>query len=239
MTTLPRGPTWIASVSALFVVVYFLVAGDPGSFAELGMATGPAGFAFILAHFVVMWLLLGALIYHTFHQLRSVHQIYASLPVADVYATEPYHAFTGLALRTALLITLDNYGWVAASPSTLRDPFGLGLTAFLAVLALVMFVWPLWGAHQMRASSKANALADNAVRFKEAAAELHRRLDARKVTGMDELNKSLGSLEIERAALIRIPTWPWQPGTFRGLVAALGLPIAVWLIQYVLQKVLT
>ena len=238
LTTLPRGPTWIASLGAVLAVVYFLLAGDIGSMAELGLATGPAGLALILLHFSAMWLLLGALIYHTFHQLRAVHQIYATLPVSDVYVTEPYYAFTGLALRTALLITLNNYGWVAASPSTLRDPFSLGLTVFLALLALIMFVWPLWGAHQMLVSSKAGALAQNALRFKDAAADLHRRLDARKPAGMDDLNKSLASLEIERAALMRIPTWPWHPGTFRGLVAALGLPIAVWLIQYVLQKVL-
>jgi hypothetical protein len=238
LTTLPRIPTWIASLGAMLGVVYFLLAGDPESLSELGLATGSAGLALTLVHFSVMWLLLGALIYHTFHQLRAVHQIYATLPVADVYATEPYYAFTGLALRTALLITLNNYGWVAASPSTLHNPFSLGLTAFLALLAVVMFVWPLWGAHQMLVSSKAGALAQNALRFKDAAADLHRRLDSRKPAGMDDLNKSLASLEIERTALMRIPTWPWHPGTFRGLVAALGLPIAVWLIQYVLQKVL-
>ncbi len=201
LTTLPRAPTWIASLGAVLAVVYFLVAGDLESLAELGLATGPAGYAFIILHFSVMWLLLGALIYHTFHQLRAVHQIYATLPVADVYATEPYYAFTGLALRTALLITLNNYGWVAASPATLRDPFSLGLTVFLAVLALVMFVWPLWGAHQMLVSSKAGALAQNASRFKQTVADLHRRLDSRKPAGMDDLNKSLASLEIERSGI--------------------------------------
>ncbi len=238
LTTLPRWPTLIASVGATFVVLWFLLTGGVEQVASLGLATTPAGLALVAVHFGVMWLLLGALIYHTFHQLRTVHQIYARHPVADIYASEPYHAFTGLALRTALLITLNNYGWVVADPATLRNPFSFGLTVFLAGLALLMFVWPLWGAHRMLDSSKASALAENAAHFKEVAAELHRRLDARKVTGMDELNKSLASLEIERTALTRVATWPWQPGTFRGLVAALGLPIAIWLIQYLLQRLL-
>jgi hypothetical protein len=238
LTTLPRWPTLIACGCALLAVFYFLFTGGAEQVGSLGLATTPAGIALVAAHFGVMWLLLGGLIYHTFHQLRTVHQIYAAHPVADVYAPEPYYAFTGLALRTAILITLNNYGWVAADPATLRDPFSLGFTVFLAGLALVMFVWPLWGAHRMLAASKAGALAENAAHFKGVVAELHRRLNARKVSGMDELNKSLASLEIERTALTRIPTWPWQPGTFRGLVATLGLPIAIWLIQYLLGRAL-
>jgi hypothetical protein len=239
LTTLPRWPTLIACGSALLAVFYFLFTGGAEQVGSLGLATTPAGIALVAAHFGVMWLLLGALIYHTFHQLRTVHQIYAAHPVADVYAPEPYYAFTGLALRTAILITLNNYGWVAADPATLRDPFSLGFTVFLAGLALVMFVWPLWGAHQMLAASKAHTLAVNAARFKAVVAELHLRLEAHRITGMDELNKSLASLEIERTALARIPTWPWQPGTLRGLVATLGLPIAVWLIQYFLGRALS
>jgi len=239
LTTLPRWPTLIACASALLAVLYFLFTGGAQQVGSLGLATGPAGVALVAVHFGVMWILLGALIYHTFHQLRTVHQIYAAHPVADIYAPEPYYAFTGLALQTALLITLNNYGWIVADPATLRDPFSLGLTVFLAGLALLMFVWPLWGAHQMLAASKADALAVNSARFKAVVAELHLRLEVHRITGMDELNKSLASLEIERTALARIPTWPWQPGTLRGLVATLGLPIAVWLIQYLLGRALS
>jgi hypothetical protein len=56
--------------------------------------------------------------------------------------------------------------------------------------------------------------------------------------GHGQLNKTLASLELEQAALRRIPTWPWEPGTLRGVLAALVLPIVIWLIQYVLQRLL-
>jgi len=55
---------------------------------------------------------------------------------------------------------------------------------------------------------------------------------------MDSLNKALASLEIEAGALRRIQTWPWDPGAVRGLVAALLLPIVVWLLQLLLGRVL-
>ena len=40
------------------------------------------------------------------------------------------------------------------------------------------------------------------------------------------------------AALEKIPTWPWPRGMFRNLMAAFLLPVFIWLIQFVLQKML-
>lgn len=55
---------------------------------------------------------------------------------------------------------------------------------------------------------------------------------------MDTMNKAMASLEIERAALVRVPTWPWDPGTLRTVIAALLLPIIIWLIQYGLERLM-
>jgi len=74
--------------------------------------------------------------------------------------------------------------------------------------------------------------------MKAAVAELRRRIDSGQLKAMDDLNKTMASLEIEHATLTRIPTWPWPPGTLRGIVAAVLLPVAIWLIQQVLQPLL-
>lgn len=68
--------------------------------------------------------------------------------------------------------------------------------------------------------------------------ELNRRMDRNEPTRMDDLNKALASLEIERAALERVPTWPWERGTLRTLVAALVLPLILWLAQTFLERAL-
>jgi hypothetical protein len=56
---------------------------------------------------------------------------------------------------------------------------------------------------------------------------------------MDNLNKTMASLELEHAALERTSTWPWRPETLRNLAAALFFPVMVWLTQWVLQRVLS
>jgi hypothetical protein len=55
---------------------------------------------------------------------------------------------------------------------------------------------------------------------------------------MDDMNKALASLETERNLLTRIPTWAWQPEALRGLVVALVLPLVLWLVQALLQRLL-
>jgi hypothetical protein len=83
-------------------------------------------------------------------------------------------------------------------------------------------------------------LLDEAIqRFEAMIADLHRRVDDGDLEGMSDLNMALVSLEIEEAALRKISTWPWQPETVRYLMTALLLPLVLWVVQFLLQRVLS
>ena len=75
-------------------------------------------------------------------------------------------------------------------------------------------------------------------RFEAAIVELHRRVDEGQLEGMLDLNQAISALEVEQKTLERIPTWPWQPDTARWLITALLLPMVLWVIQFVLQRVM-
>jgi len=51
------------------------------------------------------------------------------------------------------------------------------------------------------------------------------------LTRADGLNKTLGSLLQQRDVLAKLPTWPWSPGTLRGFVTVILLPIILFLVQ--------
>jgi hypothetical protein len=85
---------------------------------------------------------------------------------------------------------------------------------------------------------KESALAEAATRAKLMASLLHERIDGRQLAGIDEVHKAITALEFENARLLKIPTWPWQPGTFRGLLAAVLLPLVLWIVQFGLQRLL-
>ena len=92
-----------------------------------------------------------------------------------------------------------------------------------AVVAIVTFVWPLLGIHGRLKQEKQRLLRESSQRLEATIAELHGRVDAGELHSLAELHVTMVSLEIERSMLTRIPTWPWQPETLRGLISALLL----------------
>jgi hypothetical protein len=85
---------------------------------------------------------------------------------------------------------------------------------------------------------KGHALLENATVLKEVRDLLFEHANERALGGSGELNSALSAIRKEREALLLVPTWPWQPGTPRSVAAALALPLAIWLLQNVMQRVL-
>jgi hypothetical protein len=130
------------------------------------------------------------------------------------------------------------YGLFVTAPDLMEGGLALGSWMLLLSGAVATFLLPLLGIHRQLAREKERMLQEMGHRMEAAVAELHRRVDDNDLARMDDLNKTLASLEIERAALERVPTWPWQLETLRSLVAALLLPLALWLVQVFLQRLL-
>jgi hypothetical protein len=217
------------------MMLLFLSQGPEGT-ADLRVA--PSSFAVWIVLAPLMGLAYGVFTAFAIHLVRELRRLFVQPLVIELYHPEPVYAFSPLASRLAFLIAFITYGWAAGNPTTFTDVLSLITFIMMVLLALIVFLFPLWGAHRKLAAEKSLALAGNGSRLKSTTVELHRRVDEGKLVGMDDLNKTLASLDLERAHLSRVPTWPWQPETLRGLVAALILPVVIWLIQYVLGRAL-
>jgi len=206
------------------------------SMTSFGLSADPAAFAAALAQFLVTQAILAVLVYHTIHQLRLIHHIYLHHTRLNLYRLQPLYAFSTPAALTAAGLLLYSYLWFASTPELINEPASLGLAAFFSGIAILTFTWPLWGIHRRLVEEKTRLLQESSARFEAVVSQLHLRVDHQELTAMDDLNKTLASLEIEQAALRRIPTWPWEPGTVRGLAAALLVPLVLWLVQSLLEK---
>jgi len=248
LTTLPPRPTlWASLVGVLLgVVIPLLVFRIPGTtaysltntFVWVHMSNSPSAIGVFLIQMGFSEAVAGVFIYHSIHQLREISRIYLTFTRLNLYRLQPLYAFSVPAALTAGGLILYNYAWFAVGPEFLDQPISIALGIFFATAAAVIFAWPLLGIHRRLAGEKKKALAESARRFEAAVAELHQRVDKKALAKMDDLNKTLASLELERAALHRIPTWPWDPGTPRSLAATLVLPLVIWLAQYILQRLL-
>jgi hypothetical protein len=248
LTTLPPRPTLWASLAGVLLglVIPLLVFRVPDStapsltaaFAWGSMSTSPGAMAAFLIQMAFSEAVAGVLIYHSIHQLREISRIYLIYTRLNLYRLQPLYAFSVPAALTSGGLVLYNYTWFAVGPEFLAQPISIALGIFFATATAVIFAWPLLGIHRRLVAEKRKALAESARRFEAAVTELHQRVDKKALTKMDDLNKTLASLELERAALQRIPTWPWEAGTLRGVAATLVLPLVIWLVQYILQRIL-
>jgi hypothetical protein len=230
LTNLPARAT-------LFVSIFF------AAYAAQQILTTPGVFPglFTSSAAVIQFILLlgtgsvqGVGVYHTIHQLILVNRIHTSYTQVKLFELDPLYAFSGLTARTALILSIAPSALLLVAPEETELPSAI---AFI-VLAVTVFALPLLGIHNRLAEEKKRWLAENAKRLEAAITELHRRMDAQELEGIGDLRTAMSCLEVEHDALARIPTWPWQPGTLRGLFAAILFPLMVSIIQWILQRVL-
>ena len=50
------------------------------------------------------------------------------------------------------------------------------------------------------------------------------------------MKDAMEALVNEQNVVEKIRTWPWEPGTVRGLATALFLPVVIWVITKLLER---
>ena len=242
LATLPPRPAFIATIAgAAFASIAFAMDVVSGRFPPY--LAGTSGTAFSTASIMIVFIpangLLVLLVYHTLHQLMHVSRIYTNHTRIDIYRLQPLYALSLPGTITALALIAFAYGlYVITPPSAPENPVQIGIYLVFAGTASATFALPLLGAHRALVVEKKASLAEVSSRFRATTVRLHSQLDRGRLGQMDQLNKALASLQIEQDVLRKVPTWPWEPGAVRAIVAALLLPVAVWTIQLLLARVL-
>lgn len=236
-TSMPAGPVLITGLVWLLVYTLFMLATfetvlqiyQLGPLAMwwsgiMGLITFPIG---------------GALYYHSIRQLRLVSQTLGRVKHFNLFRLEPVYAFSGLTARTGLvwlvMLTLTQVFF----PLTLVSGPQIIIYVVQALLVFAAFVLPLWNVHQRLVDEKRRLLADINQRLESKLQRLHRSLDADHLDELDGIRQAIGGLQDEREILSKIPTWPWRTETLTGFASAMLLPIVLFLIQLVLERLLT
>ena len=237
LTRLPAFYTLLASLATLAFVFLTEAAGEPYHLQTL--AAFPISTALLRIFYLICWSVMGAFLYHTFHQLRMINHIYTQHTRIDLFRPKPLYAFSNLAAITAGSLAMISYGWLLANPwIDQSDPLVFMPMFALLLFAVITFVWPQMGIHRLQVAEKERLLDEASQRFETAVADLHQKMDDKDLEGMTELNMAMASLEIEINALRKTPTWPWEPEVVQLLLTALALPLGLWLIQLILQRTL-
>jgi len=175
-------------------------------------------------------------------QLLQVARLYRMIPEFHLIRRDPLYALSRLTQRSgAALAILVTVGWLA-NAGTLSEPVtagsALSLVGIQAGMVAVIFVSPLWGAHVRLVEEKRRQQAESDQRTITALDRLHDGLERDDGPIIERQHKALLAIQFEQQALAKVPTWPWTPGILRSAVGAIVLPLVLWFVQYVLQRVL-
>lgn len=236
ITTFPMGSTILASLVMLALgYLTDLIAGEP--YLPQGFASSLYSASVSRILYFTCWLLMGAYIYHTIQQLRSINLIYTRYTDVNLFRLRPLYAFSNLSAFTAGSFAVIIYGWLLVNPSfQLSDPVLLVWVLIFILAALVTFAWPQMGMHRIQVAEQDRLLDEVYIRLESTISKLHEELDKGELQDMEELNFAISSLETEINTLKRIRTWPWEPETLQILVTALALPLGLWLIQLIVER---
>lgn len=236
LTHLPARRTFAASsVAAISIILTIILSGQGPEY--LRFSSTPISLTFSVFFWALTLWIYGAFFYQLPHQLRIISRIYTYAGI-NLFQLTPLYAFSGVVARLAIALAFQVFLWQVTFPqqTNVGTMANIAIGSFFALLAIVVFVLPVLGLHRQLGAEKVRTLNENGQRFETAAAALHRDVDADNLENSTRLKDALTGLEIERNLIRKIPTWPWQPETLRGLITVLFLPVVAFLIQYVLQR---
>lgn len=187
---------------------------------------------------ILIYVLVGVLIYHTLHQLRMVNEIYTKHTRINLFQLGPLYSLSSLTALTAIGIGIPTYLWfqiniLSADSSYLSDIFQ---TIVLGIVIVVTFISPLLGAHSLLEKEKQRLNDEVARRMEATIARLHKQIDNDVLDDRAALKETLDGLVTEQGVIQKLRTWPWRTETVGGLGLAFLLPILIWVVQRVLER---
>jgi hypothetical protein len=182
--------------------------------------------------------LTGVLVYHTVRQLRLVNTVNSNHIRINLFHLRPVRAFSRLTASTAVGLLIFVYVWMLINPELLTDPVIFGYLVLFTLLAILVFVWPLYGVHRLMEKEKERALNDIELRLEAIFAKFNQGFQEDNYSAIGPLNGTIASLEIQYQRVSDIPTWPWKSETARLALTAIALPLVLMILQFFVLQAL-
>ena len=108
----------------------------------------------------------------------------------------------------------------------------------IGFLAVIVFTAPLLGMRNRLDAEKERLLSAADERIQLTISRIHARVDADQHGVIGDLQATLSALIEERKFIQAISTLPWEPGTLRGFASTVMLPILLWLVTRLLERLI-
>jgi hypothetical protein len=234
VTTLPRSLGRLAILAGLGLSLASLRA-NPESFG-LDLLSKLLPILYLYLTVIFSFSCLFALLIQTVRQLRLVNYLHLRANEINLFQLGPAHAFSRLTARTGIgLIAFILYSALAESGDITK--LNLVALVLIGILAIVVFAVPLLGMRGRLEAEKNRMLEELNERIQLTLTRIHRQVDSNEHDNIGQLKTAMNALIEERGIIRGISTWPWGGNTFRGFASTILLPIFLWLVTRLLERV--
>ena len=122
------------------------------------------------------------------------------------------------------------------NPQQVESVFAIVFYAVFFLMALAVFVLPLTEINRRLKEEKKRLMKIVNTDLEAAFERVREDFRSDKLDNLPALQVAIDSMMREKGILEATPTWPWAPSTFRGFLAAILLPLIIWLVQQLLGR---
>jgi hypothetical protein len=225
--------------ASLWLIVGFSIGIGTAAYALQNLSLAlPIPVPFIVATAGVGFALFTTAAYRSVHQLGIIRHLIDNVTRFGLYDLSSVYALSLFPAKIVLLNLV--YLWVNPAllifPDMFRDPVFLGYWVLLSLIP-ALAIYPTFSRVRQRLIAEKEALLkENSLHLAHASERLYGRMGSGQYAGMADFEKAVSALLAFRREIESISTWPWKPETMRWLATAMILPLAIWLVQMVIQR---
>jgi hypothetical protein len=176
-------------------------------------------------------------IYTTIRTYLLTNKLYGILRTINIYDLDSLYAMSRVPAWMLVFFILMIYLLFSLNPTLMETTnLYLGFTVFTIILAFLIFWYPLRCANRLLVLEKRRLLKDINLQIETTFGLLNKKINQQELGKIEEIREAVQSLMIEKEFVGSLRTWPWKPGTFRGLMTLIFAPFILNLLVMLLSK---
>jgi hypothetical protein len=235
-THLPARPTGIAFFIGMCIGLGISISIFPTAI-EMNNAFPELEIPIFTFTFGMGWLTL----YMVIRTYVLINRTFDVLKNINIYNLNSLYALSRIPIWLMVFIILGIYMLFGMNPSLVDFSF-LFMILIISVWVVVVFslLWfPLKRANRILVLEKRRLLNDINLHIESTFDLLHTRIAQKDLRQIGEIREAIQSLMIEKEFVGAFRTWPWNPGTFRGVLTLVLAPLLLDLFVMLLSKLIS